>query len=166
VTTRATILTAALTGLLAAAAFAGAGPASAGRAAVSAGQARCAPTPQDAGGPFSTGEPPQRSRTGTGHVLTGVVLSSVTCRPIAHARVEFWQSDRQGRYLRSLSATVVTDARGRFRYESPMPVADDGFPGHIHVRVDAASYVPLLTRYEPHGSHRGNLTLVLLPAAL
>jgi protocatechuate 3,4-dioxygenase beta subunit len=156
---RATILIAAVAVPLVAAVAAGPG-------AAAPAQARCTPTPQDGFGPFGSGEPPLRSKTGTGHVLTGVVIASVTCRPIPRARVEFWQSDRRGLYVPALSATVIADAQGHFRYESPQPVAEEGRPGHIHVRVDAENYEPLLTRYEPHGSHHGSLRLVLVPAAL
>ena len=35
----------------------------------------CKPTPEDAFGPFGRVSPPLRAKIGTGHVLTGVVLS-------------------------------------------------------------------------------------------
>jgi protocatechuate 3,4-dioxygenase beta subunit len=127
----------------------------------------CRPTPTDAGGPFGSGEPPLRTKIGTGHVLTGVVLSALDCTPIRGARVEFWQSNPNGVYTRAGSGTVITGRSGRFRFEGPVPSSEGGFPGHIHIRVDAAGYVPLLTRYvPPRGSHRGNIRLVLVPEGL
>jgi len=139
--------------------------------AVPAGQASspaanaCRPTLEDAFGPFGRGTPPFRSRIGTGHVLTGVVLSALDCRPLRRARVELWQANRNGVYTRSGSASVLTNQFGRFRFEGPVPPSYEGRPGHIHMRIFAANHEPLLTRYvSPRGSHRGTIRLVLRPA--
>ena len=127
----------------------------------------CAPTPQDAFGPFGRGLPPLRSKIGTGHVLTGVVLSALTCRPVPRAQVQFWQENAAGRYTRATSATVVTDRAGRFRFEGPYPPSNEGRPSHIHIRVFARGFKPLLARYEPaRGARSGNVRLVLEPAEL
>jgi len=125
----------------------------------------CRPTPTDAFGPFGRGTPPFRSRIGSGHVLTGVVLSSLGCAPLARARVELWQSNRFGRYTRATSASVLTDRAGRFRFEGPFPPSYEGRPPHIHVRVFARVHEPLLTRVEPRrGTRRTFVRLVLRPA--
>jgi protocatechuate 3,4-dioxygenase beta subunit len=124
----------------------------------------CRPTPTDAFGPFGSGLPPLRAKTGTGHVLTGVVLGAPDCRPVRRAQVQLWQSNRRGQYTRALSATVLTDAAGRFRYESPTP---SGREPHIHIRVVAEGFRPLLTRYVAGvGAHRGSVRLVLEPEDL
>jgi protocatechuate 3,4-dioxygenase beta subunit len=129
--------------------------------------ATCAPTPTDGFGPFGRGLPPIRAKTGSGHVLTGVVLSALDCRPIPSAQVQLWQSNRKGLYTRALSATVLTDRSGRFRYESPLPTAYEGREPHIHIRVFARGHEPLLARYVPaRGSRQGNVRLVLAPEAL
>ena len=129
--------------------------------------ASCRATPTDAGGPFGRGEPPIRSKIGTGHVLTGVVLSALDCRPIRGARVQFWQAGKNGRYTTAGSATVVTGRDGRFRFEGPYPPSYRGVPPHIHIRVHAGAFEELLTRYQPPaGAKRGNLRLVLVPAEL
>ena len=125
--------------------------------------AACKPTPDDGAGPFSRVTPPPRSRIGAGHVLTGVVLSSIDCRPIRGARVELWQSNRRGVYTRATSGSVITNAQGRFRFEGPYPTSYGGFPGHIHIRVIAEFHEVLLTRYEPRGARRGFVRLVLRP---
>jgi protocatechuate 3,4-dioxygenase beta subunit len=126
---------------------------------------RCRPTPTDGFGPFGRGTPPQRAKIGTGHVLTGVVLSSLDCRPILRARVELWQAGRNGEYTRASSATVFTDRSGRFRFEGPFPTAYGGGPPHIHMRILARGHEQLLTRYEPpRGSRRGSVRLILRPA--
>jgi protocatechuate 3,4-dioxygenase beta subunit len=127
----------------------------------------CPPTVSDAFGPFGRGSPPLRASIGKGHLLTGVILSSLDCRPIPGARVELWQSNKKGNYVRALSATVLADRNGRFRFEGPYPAAYEGRRAHIHLRVVARGYEPLLSRYEPaRGSRRGAMRLVLLPQAV
>jgi protocatechuate 3,4-dioxygenase beta subunit len=126
----------------------------------------CRPTPPDSFGPFGRGSPPVRSSIGTGHVLTGVVLSALDCKPLARARVELWQAGRNGRYTRATSATVLTDAAGRFRFQGPPPGRYSSEP-HIHLRVVAPVHEILLTRYVVRAaSGRGSVRLVLEPQAL
>jgi protocatechuate 3,4-dioxygenase beta subunit len=124
----------------------------------------CPPTLDDGSGPFGRGAPPRRNKIGTGHVLTGIVLSSVDCKPLAGARIHLWQSNRRGEYVRSGSATVVTDKAGRFRFEGPPPVSYEGRPPHIHLRVIAAEHELLFTRYVKRAkATRGFMRLVLVP---
>jgi protocatechuate 3,4-dioxygenase beta subunit len=126
--------------------------------------ADCQPTPSDSIGPFGRGMPPLRAKTGTGHVLTGVIVSALGCKPIGGARVEFWQSNAEGVYTRKLSGTVITNSAGRFRYQSPFPAADEP---HMHIRVVAPNFRTLLTRYEPAlGERVGTVRLVLVPEDL
>jgi len=64
-------------------------------------------------------EPGVRVRVPFGErVLTGVVVSSLDCKPIRGARVELWQANAKGVYVRALSGTVITDRNGRFRFGS------------------------------------------------
>jgi protocatechuate 3,4-dioxygenase beta subunit len=141
-----------------------AGLASAGVASAPAAPG-CPPTLDDGAGPFGRGAPPRRSKIGTGHVLMGVVVSSVDCAPVAGARIHLWQANRRGEYLRSGSATVVTDRTGRFRFEGPRPVSYEGRPPHIHLRVVATEHELLFTRYVPRTARatRGFIRLVLVP---
>ncbi len=128
--------------------------------------ARCAATLNDGGGPFGRGAPPLRAKIGTGHVLTGTVLST-DCKPLAGARVQLWQSNRNYVYTRAGSATVIVDRSGRFRFEGPRPTGHEGRPGHIHLRVIAEGHEILYARYvPPPGSSRGTIRLVLEPEAL
>jgi protocatechuate 3,4-dioxygenase beta subunit len=139
-------------------------------AALSAGSAgsashqTCTPTLNDGGGP-GRGTPPMRAKIGTGHVLTGIVLSP-TCAPIARALVSFWQSNAKGVYTPAGSGAVTTTKSGRFRFEGPRPRAYNGRPGHIHIEVEAPGFEPLYTEYEPRGARQGNVRLVLFPSAL
>jgi protocatechuate 3,4-dioxygenase beta subunit len=137
--------------------------ASAGLAAPSA---VCTPTMSS--GPDRDYRPgaPRRTSVGKGHVLTGVVRSSFDCRPIARARIEFWQQGPNGFYsdgVRSKAwrATVVTGTNGSFRYEGPIPAST--FP-HIHIRVTAKAHRTLNVTYAmTPGVKRGRLDLVLEP---
>jgi protocatechuate 3,4-dioxygenase beta subunit len=133
----------------------------------SAGAQGCRATPNDAFGPFGRGMPPIRAKTGTGHVLTGKVVSVLGCGPIPGAQVQFWQSNKKGQYTRALSATVLTDRAGRFRYRSPVPTSYEGREPHLHIRVIARGHEQLLSRYVPaRGSRRGSIRLVLVPEDL
>jgi protocatechuate 3,4-dioxygenase beta subunit len=139
-----------------------AGSAGAGPAAY-----RCTPTVQDAFGPFGRGMPPRRATIGRGHVTTGVVLSALTCRPLRNAQVQYWQVNRNGRYTRAGSGTILTNREGRFRFQGPFPPSYEGREGHIHLRVIAKNYVPLLARYVPPvGERLGTIRLVLVPEDL
>jgi len=130
------------------------------------GAARCAPTLDDGAGPFGRGAPPLRSKIGTGHVLTGLVLST-DCRPIRNASVQLWQSNRRGDYIRALSGTVITNRFGRFRFEGPPPVSYEGRPPHIHLRIDARGHQQLLTRYvRAPGAKTGFVRVVLQPVGV
>jgi protocatechuate 3,4-dioxygenase beta subunit len=127
----------------------------------------CPATTPDGFGPFGRGSPPVRSSIGKGHVLTGVVLSALDCKPIPGARVELWQANAKGRYVRATSATVLVDRSGRFRFEGPYPASYEGRPAHIHIRVVGRGHEVLLARYEPaRGARRGTVRLVLLPQAV
>jgi protocatechuate 3,4-dioxygenase beta subunit len=127
----------------------------------------CPATIPDGFGPFGRGSPPLRASIGKGHVLTGIVLSSLNCKPIRGARVELWQANAKGKYVRATSGTVLTDRSGRFRFEGPYPIAYEGAPPHIHLRVVASGHEVLLSRYVPaRGVRKGSVRLVLMPQAV
>jgi protocatechuate 3,4-dioxygenase beta subunit len=128
----------------------------------------CTATAPDAFGPFGRGIPPMRAKIGKGgHVMTGVVLSAVTCAPLRGAQVQYWQAGKNGVYTRAGSGTVLTDRNGRFRFETPVPPRYEGRPPHIHLRVVAKDHVTLLARYEfSPGEKRASIRLVLRPIDL
>ena len=126
--------------------------------------ARCALTPNDSGGPDRSAGP-LRAKIGTGHVLTGIVVSP-SCAPIAGARVSFWQSNANGVYTRAGRGAVLTNRSGRFRFEGPMPKPYAGRAAHIHIKVEAAGFEPLFTEYEPRGAGRASIRLVLRPSGV
>jgi len=74
---------------------------------------------------------------GTRLVLTGAVVSR-SCRPVAGARLEFWQADASGAYDNTgfrLRGHLFTDAQGRYQLETIVPAEYPGRTPHIHVKV-------------------------------
>jgi protocatechuate 3,4-dioxygenase beta subunit len=113
--------------------------------------ARCTPTRADALGPFYEPGAPVRSRVGSGYVLRGRVLTT-GCRPIPRARIEFWLVNPRGQYDDAHRATLFARRDGRYRFESNRPIAYETRPPHIHVRVSARGFRPLVTQHYPRGA--------------
>ena len=126
--------------------------------------AACRPTVALGGGPFErSGAPaPRRSRIGSGHVLTGRILSYPGCRPVRGAVVEFWQESTNGVYDRRGRAAIVTGRLGTFRFEGPVPPGGS-FGSHIHIHVSAAGFDDYVTTYRlARGERQGRTTIVLV----
>ncbi len=126
--------------------------------------ASCEPTRSDALGPFYVPNAPVRSSVGQGHVLTGIVRSSLDCSRIPGAQIEFWQVGPDGQYDDDHRATMQSDASGAYRFESNVPPPYSGRPPHIHIRVTAPGSQTLVTQYYPgDGETSGAFDLVLIP---
>jgi protocatechuate 3,4-dioxygenase beta subunit len=90
-------------------------------------------------------------------VLTGVVLSSADCQPIAHAKLEFWPEEEELGHPDSSRATFFTDQNGHYRFECTPPE-------HIHMRISAEGYRPIgVNSYHPNGQSEGTFDIVLQP---
>lgn len=109
-------------------------------------------TPPETAGPFYKPNSPQRTSlrepgiSGTPMVVKGVVLST-TCTPIAHALLDFWHADDQGRYDNAgyrLRGHQFTDDAGRYTLATIVPGLYPGRTRHFHVRVQAPNQ-PILT---------------------
>jgi protocatechuate 3,4-dioxygenase beta subunit len=94
-------------------------------------------------GPYYKAGAPQRATiatsgvAGTPLVLTGYVLST-SCKPIANAKLDFWQADGNGNYDNSgytLRGWQLTDANGAYRLETVIPGLYPGRTEHIHFKV-------------------------------
>ena len=136
-------------------------------AAGSAGAAQyaCAPTPPDQLGPFYKPNAPLRDKVGSGYLLAGLVRSAADCRPIPWARVELWLAGPEGLYGDVWRATVVSALSGDYRFESNFPAVYQNRPPHIHIRVTAPGFAPLVTQHYPkRGDTRADFDLVLIPA--
>ena len=117
----------------------------------------CKPTLDDGVSPSYIPNTPERTVVGHGHVVTGVVLSSVDCKPIANARLEFWPEEEGLGHPDSSRATFFTDQDGRYRFECNMPE-------HIHMRISASGYKTIgVNSYHPEGKAEGSFNIVLEP---
>ena len=124
----------------------------------------CEPTRPDMLGPFYEPNAPVRTSVGSGYVLSGSVLTADGCEPVRNARIEFWLANPRGEYDDAHRATVLAGERGRYRFESNVPVSYGGRPPHIHVRVTAPGYRDLVTQHYPDaGQTEANFDLVLEP---
>jgi protocatechuate 3,4-dioxygenase beta subunit len=117
----------------------------------------CPPTLDDGVSPSYVPNAPERTVVGKGHVITGVVLSSADCQPIAQARLEFWTEEEGLGHPDSSRVTFFTDQDGRYRFECNMP-------DHIHMRISANGYRTIgVNSYHPNGQAEGTLDIVLQP---
>lgn len=102
-------------------------------------------TPAVTEGPYFTTNSPEKSSLleqgmkGTKLTLVGYVVST-TCKPIAHALLDFWQADADGQYDNkgfTLRGHQYTDDKGKFTLETVVPGLYPGRTRHIHVKVQA-----------------------------
>ena len=124
---------------------------------------QCRVTPRDALGPFYKANAPAQaelcaSGSGGGQILvvSGRVLGTPDCAPLAGALVEVWQADSRGDYTQVgakqddagclLRATLKTGADGRYMFRTVLPGEYPGRPRHIHYRVSAKGYATLVTQ--------------------
>jgi len=101
------------------------------------------PTPAaPEGTDFRAGSPERSSLmgagvTGTPLVVTGTV-SGLTCGPIKHALLDFWQADGAGAFDKTgfrLRGHQFSDASGRYRLETIMPGPHESRAPRLHVKV-------------------------------
>ena len=124
----------------------------------------CDPTPADYLGPFYEANAPVRSRVGEGYQLTGMVMSSADCAPIAKAAIELWLTGPDGSYDDDHRATIFSNESGQYRFESNFPPGYSGRPPHIHIRVSANGFKTLATQHYPEDDQKtGEFDLILVP---
>jgi protocatechuate 3,4-dioxygenase beta subunit len=76
-------------------------------------------------------------------------VSGLTCGPIKHAKVDFWQADPQGHFDRTgfrFRGYQFTDANGRFRLETLVPGPTASAAPRIYVRVEVEKQPPFTTQ--------------------
>jgi protocatechuate 3,4-dioxygenase beta subunit len=131
-------------------------------------------TPSETTGPFYKPNSPQRTSLrepdipGTPMVVRGVVLSA-TCTPIAHALLDFWHADDQGKYDNTgyrLRGHQFTDDAGRYTLETIMPGLYPGRTRHFHVRVQALNQPILTTQLYFPGEPDNRRDWIFKPALL
>src|SRR2546428_6308937 len=129
---------------------------SAPASATSAASGHCSgqPTPAQTEGPYFKPSSPMRTSlvepgmAGTRLALSGRVLSR-DCRPIAGARLDFWQADASGNYDNAgyrLRGNETTGSDGRYALVTVVPGEYPGRTEHIHVKVQRAGTGTLATQ--------------------
>lgn len=116
--------------------------------------------PQTAG-PFFTPDTPLkrnfRDDAPGGEPLSLIgFVKTPDCRPVANAVVELWHANTRGRYDNQgyiMRGHQITDAMGRFLFETIVPGRYPGRTRHYHVTVAPPAASPLTTQlYFPNES--------------
>lgn len=124
----------------------------------------CRPTPTDMEGPFYTPGAPVRESTGSGLVIRGRLLGAPDCKPLPGGRIEWWQTDRQGRYDDAHRGSQTVGSDGTYRFSTVFPGVYPGRPAHIHFKVFAPGHRPLTTQlYLRGGETEVTFDIVLIP---
>lgn len=124
----------------------------------------CVPTRGDIEGPFYTAGAPLTTSTGAGLTVAGRVLGAPDCRPVPGARIEWWQTNRNGRYDDAHRGSQVSDSDGNYRFTTDFPGVYPGRPPHIHFKAFAPGYRPLTTQlYLRGGEEEVSFPIVLAP---
>jgi protocatechuate 3,4-dioxygenase beta subunit len=112
-----------------------------------------APTVSQTEGPFYTPRTPLKrdfraDATGEAITLTGFVIDR-RCQPVANAVVDLWHADARGAYDNTgykLRGYQVTDAQGRYVFETIVPGMYPGRTRHFHVKIAAPGQRVLTTQ--------------------
>jgi protocatechuate 3,4-dioxygenase beta subunit len=115
-------------------------------------------------GPFYEPNAPLRSSVGKGYIMIGTVKSARDCTPISKAAIEVWLTNPDGDYDDQHRATVLSDHSGAYRFESNRPTDYAFRPPHIHLRITAQGFEPLVTQHYPEeGVATARFDIVLIP---
>ena len=125
----------------------------------------CRPTRPDAEGPFYVPGAPIRTSTGSGLVIRGRLLGAPDCRPLSGGEIEWWQTDRRGRYDDAHRGRQNVAPDGSYRFVTDFPGVYPGRPSHIHFKAKAPGYRRLTTQlYLRGGETEVGFDIVLVPA--
>lgn len=112
------------------------------------------PTLRQTEGPYFRPSSPERANLrdagvpGEPFVLTGLVLTT-GCVPVAGAIVDLWHCDGDGAYDNRgfrCRGHQLTDAEGRWRFETVRPGLYTGRTRHFHLKAHAQGSRPLTTQ--------------------
>jgi len=127
----------------------------------------CTATVEDEMGPFYKPGAPYRHSVGIGYLLFGTVKSAVDCRPLPAATVEIWMTGPEGKYGDEWWATLFSAKNGTYYFTSNAATDFGARRPHIHIRVMAEGFKPLVTQHYPaKGAGEGQFDLVLIPLAV
>ena len=88
-----------------------------------------------------------------------------SARPRAGGPIEWWQTDRRGRYGDGHRGIQTVPPDGAYRFSTDFPGVYPGRPPHIHFKAAAPGYRPLTTQlYLRGGESEVEFDIVLVPA--
>jgi|GEM_PF-945837 len=127
----------------------------------------CEPAVTNILGPAYRSGAPFRERlcpnTETGMPLTmsGKISDAQTCQPLAGCVLDVWQVDAHGDYDMTgsdfkLRGKFKTDARGRYSFDTIMPVPYGSRPKHIHYLITHPGYETRITQCYFKGDPRND----------
>ncbi|MGW2601610.1 dioxygenase family protein [Streptomyces klenkii] len=132
------------------------------------------PTPPQIEGPYFKPDSPERASLlepgtrGTRLTVRGYVFGT-SCRPVAHALLDFWQADDSGAYDNTgflLRGHQYTDRQGAFTLTTIVPGLYPGRTRHLHVKVQAPGGPLLTTQLYFPGEPRNNTDPIFNAALL
>ena len=112
------------------------------------------PTPRQTEGPYFRPSSPERANLrdpavpGQPFVVSGLVLTTA-CVPVAGAIVDLWHCDGEGHYDNRgflCRGHQLTDAEGRWQFETVRPGVYPGRTRHFHLKAYAPGGRPLTTQ--------------------
>jgi protocatechuate 3,4-dioxygenase beta subunit len=116
--------------------------------------ARVDPTPEQTAGPFYKKGAPIKDRLaeagdpGTALMVAGDVVNTEE-HSLPNAVIEIWHADDSGRYDLEgyrYRARIPTNDRGKYSFSTVLPGSYGGRPKHIHYKISAPGYRPLITQ--------------------
>ena len=121
--------------------------------------------PVEEGPYYKTGSPERHSIAASGTpgkklVLEGSVLDTKG-HPSSHAWLDFWHADSDGQYDNegfNLRGYQYTNAKGHYHLETIRPLGYLSRAAHVHVKVRASQYSPVLTTQLLSPDERKNST--------
>lgn len=133
----------------------------------------CNLTPSDQEGPYYIADAPLKDSLypagtpGDTLIISGIVRA-VDCTPLVGTVVDVWQADATGEYDFSDAfigrGRVMTDANGRYQFETILPAEYVPRPPHIHYRVSHPEAATLVTQlYFDGGDNRGINPALIIP---
>ncbi len=111
------------------------------------------PSHEIAEGPYYKSGSPEKTKLyeegvpGEKLTLTGYVFDT-DCQPAAHAWLDFWQANGEGRYNNSgytLRGHQYADETGKYILETVVPGGYSNRTPHIHVKLRLSDNSPILT---------------------
>jgi protocatechuate 3,4-dioxygenase beta subunit len=126
---------------------------------------QCKPTQAGEMGPFYRPDVSYRTSIGSGYLLQGTVKSASDCNPIPAAMIELWMTGPEGRYGDAWRATLSSNDNGTYHFESHAPTYFNNRRPHIHIRITAEGFEPLVTQHYPvKEAGEGIFDLILIPS--